>query len=286
MYFITFYSKILIINFIKYIMSEINSDYWLEAYQIYNQDKKNPSHYEKKINIDENKTQFSEEINATISESKENRVVLMYTEKQKIFLEKLWKSIWNTKPDIQEAIESKTIRILKIDWEDKYSLSLNWNKITDYIYDNNFIEVFNLKDFIVKLKQLPDYNWSKVKEAIEAWTIEIKKIPWRDWYAIYDSKVWNLVYITRLDWTEYENIDNFRNKDFFWAMIIWGFIRQWYKIEQNQGLWKLYNKNWEEIPIYSDKYMIITLNAINFMRSELREWDKEYSKRFKEKKED
>lgn len=76
------------------------------------------------------------------------------------------------------------------------------------------------KEFIEKLKQLPDYKWSKVQEAIEKWTIEIKKIPDRNGYAIYESKTWNLVYLTYLDWRSYLNIDRFRYvemlSDFFY----------------------------------------------------------------------
>ena len=32
------------------------------------------------------------------------------------------------------------------------------------------------QEFIEKLKKLPDFEWSKVQEAIEKWTIEIKKM--------------------------------------------------------------------------------------------------------------
>lgn len=140
------------------------------------------------------------------------------------------------------------------------------------------------KAFIQKLKQLPDYNWSKVQEAIEKWTIEIRKIPNRNWYAIYESKTWNLVYLTRIDWSQYENVDKFRNKDLFWAMIIWWFVRQWLKIELDKQtwLWRLYKKDWEEVPIFSDEYSVFTLNSLNFMRSELRWWEE----KSKEKKED
>lgn len=140
------------------------------------------------------------------------------------------------------------------------------------------------KEFIEKLKKLPDYQGSKVQEAIEKWTIEIKKIPNRNWYAIYESKTWNLVYITRIDWSQYENVDKFRNKDLFWAMIIWWFVRQWLKIELDKQtwLWRLYKKDWKEVPIFSDEYSVFTLNSLNFMRSELRWWEE----KSKEKKED
>ena len=33
------------------------------------------------------------------------------------------------------------------------------------------------KAFIQKLQELPNYQWGKIQEAIDNWTIEIKKIP-------------------------------------------------------------------------------------------------------------
>ena len=124
------------------------------------------------------------------------------------------------------------------------------------------------KEFIQKLKQLPDYKWSKVQEAIEKWTIEIKKIPNRDIYAVYENKAWNLVYLTELDWSRYTNIDYFRTRemleDFFQA---W-YLRKWYwkiELDTKTWLWKLYKKDWKEVPIFSDEYATATLNAINEM---------------------
>lgn len=128
------------------------------------------------------------------------------------------------------------------------------------------------EQFITKLQELPDYEWSKVKEAIEKQTIEIKKIPWRDGYAVYESKVWNLVFITRLDWTWYTNVDYFRQRPFYEDWIKSWYLRQWYwKIELINWLWKLYNKDWKEVHMYSDEYMVATLNAINTM------WDVKYA---------
>ncbi len=133
------------------------------------------------------------------------------------------------------------------------------------------------KAFIQKLKQLPDYNWSKVQEAIEKWTIEIKKIPNRKWYAIYESKTWNLVYITRLDGATYTNIDKYRTRemlsDFFEA---W-YLRKWYwkiELDPKTWLWKLYKKDWKEVPIFSDEYATATLNAINTMWEAVDYFDK------------
>ena len=124
------------------------------------------------------------------------------------------------------------------------------------------------KEFIEKLKKLPDYKWSKVQEAIEKWTIEIKKIPNRDIYAVYENKAWNLVYLTELDWSRYTNIDYFRTRemleDFFQA---W-YLRKWYwkiELDTKTWLWKLYKKDWKEVPIFSDEYATATLNAINEM---------------------
>lgn len=138
------------------------------------------------------------------------------------------------------------------------------------------------KQFIEKLKQLPDYDWSKVKEAIEKWTIEIKKIPNRNWYAIYESKVWNLVYLTYSDWKSYTNIDKYRTKEMLSDIFEAGYIRQWYwKIEQDISTWlrMLYKKDWTEVPIFSDEYSIATLNAINTMWDFVDYIDEESKKR-------
>lgn len=124
------------------------------------------------------------------------------------------------------------------------------------------------KTFIEKLKKLPDYEWSKVKEAIEKWTIEIKKIPNRDVYAIYESKTWNIVYLTELDWSRYVNVAYFRTKPWYEDWLISWYIRQWYwKIELDNKTWlrELYKKDWKKVPIFSDEYATTTLNAINNM---------------------
>ncbi len=124
------------------------------------------------------------------------------------------------------------------------------------------------KEFIQKLKQLPDYKWSKVQEAIEKWTIEIKKIPNRNWYAIYESKTWNLVYLTKLDWSWYSNVDYFRTSEFMWDLFQAWYIRKWYwkiELDPKTWLWKLYKKDWKEVPIFSGEYATATLNAINEM---------------------
>lgn len=122
------------------------------------------------------------------------------------------------------------------------------------------------RQFIEKLKKLSDYEGSKVQEAIENQTIEIKKIPNRKAYAIYESKTWNLVYITNLDWEWYMNIDHFRTVEMLSDIFKAWYIREWYSnIKLEDWLWKLYDKNWKEIPIFSDEYSIVTLNAINLV---------------------
>lgn len=127
---------------------------------------------------------------------------------------------------------------------------------------------FNKPEFIEKLKQLPDYEGSKVKEAIEKGTIEIKKIHWRDAFAIYESQTWNIIYITGLKWEQYINLDHFRNKDFFWDALKGGFISQWYKwivYDEATGLWRLYNKEGAEVLTFSDEYSVATLNSVNYL---------------------
>lgn len=162
---------------------------------------------------------------------------------------KLWRVIIDTSKwaNVVLTLVSTNEQLKSLDW------TLNW------VEKSKFIE---------KLKQLPDYKWSKVEEAIEKWTIEIKKIPNREWYAIYESKTWNLIYITRLDWARYTNVDYFRTREVYWDLLETWYIRQWYsKIEFNKqsDLWILYDKNWKEIPIFSNEYSTATLNAVNFM---------------------
>lgn len=55
------------------------------------------------------------------------------------------------------------------------------------------------KEFIQKLKKLPDYNGSKVQEAIEKWTLKIFNISWKDNFAISLNGT-NLDYIFNKDW--------------------------------------------------------------------------------------
>ena len=141
------------------------------------------------------------------------------------------------------------------------------------------------KEFIEKLKKLPDYQWSKVQEAIEKWTIEIKKIPNRNWYAIYESKTWNLIYLTKLDGSWYSNVDYFRKREFMWDLFQAGYIRKWYwkiELDNKTWLWELYKKDWKKVPIFSDEYATATLNAINEMMDlayEMKEYIDEIKKK-------
>jgi hypothetical protein len=137
------------------------------------------------------------------------------------------------------------------------------------------------KEFIEKLKKLPDYKWSKVEEAIEKWTIEIKKIPNRNGYAIYESKIWNLVYITYLDGRSYINVDKYRYMEMLSDFFLWWYIRiQYWKIELDKKtwLWILYKKDWKEVPIFSDEYTTATLNATNEMFDFI-DWIREEAKK-------
>lgn len=163
-------------------------------------------------------------------------------------------------------IDVKDKNITIITNPEKYSQLQNTKQQTEALSEN-------LKqEFIEKLKKLPDFEWSKVQKAIEKQTIEIKKIPDRKAYVIYENKKWNLIYITELDWKPYTNIDYFREKPFFEDWIKSWYLRQWYsKIEISDWLWKLFSKDWKEIPIFSDEYSTATLNAVNTM------WDVYYA---------
>lgn len=157
-------------------------------------------------------------------------------------------------------IDVKDKNITIITNPDKYSELQNTKQQTEALSEN-----FK-QEFIEKLKKLPDFEWSKVQEAIEKQTIEIKKIPDRNVYAIYESVNWNLVYLTKLDWGRYTNVDYFRDREIFEDSLQAWYIKEWYsKIELNNWLWKLFNNEWKEIPIFSDEYSTTTLNAINTM---------------------
>lgn len=176
----------------------------------------------------------------------------------------IWRAIFDTK---------KWVATILVRWETKKEAS----ELND-----NF-----KKEFIEKLKKLPDYKGSKVQEAIEKWTIEIRKIPNRNWYAIYESKTLNLVYITWLDWSRYENVSHFREIDLLWDAIKWWFIKQWYKwIELDIKTWlrRLHKKDWKEVPIFSDEYATATLNSFNIMREFVDDINEEYERRQKQKK--
>mgnify|MGYP007059939395 CR=1 FL=1 len=198
---------------------------WPDNYVELNQ-QQTPSHYEQKVGPEYGKLSF--EIWGVVFDMKNNILTILNS------------------PEVKENPQ-KEIQELKseVGWE------LIWEA---------------KEQFIQKLQDLPDYEGSKVKEAVEKQTIEIKKIPWRDWYAIYESKVWNLVYITKLDWSWYSNIDYFRTREYMWDLFQAWYLRKGYsKIELNNWLWELYNKDWKKVEIYSDEYMIATLNAINEM---------------------
>ena len=161
------------------------------------------------------------------------------------------KEIWGVVIEVKNWV-AKVLKKWEISWETKKETS----ELNEQLK----------KELIEKFKLLPDYEWSKVQEAIEKWTIEIKKIPWRDWYAIYESKIWNLVYLVRLDSTRYLNVDYFRTKPWYEDWLKTWYLREWYsKILYENWLWKLYDKKWKEIPMFSDEYSTATLNAVNTM---------------------
>jgi hypothetical protein len=75
-----------------------------------------------------------------------------------------------------------------------------------------------------------------------------------------------LIYLTKLNWKRYTNVEHFRSTVLFEDLLEAWYIREWYsKFILENWLWKLYNNEWKEIPIYSDEYSTATLNAINTM---------------------
>jgi len=160
---------------------------------------------------------------------------------------------------VPENIDNKTKNIL-IDTKNKTAVILVSAETRQQSKELN--DEFK-KQFIEKLKHLPDYEWSKVKVAIEKWTIEIKKtktIQYKYWwlelsidskYAIYE-KWWNLIYIVNNHWEKYINIDKLRNwfSNAFlqtWLDLNWiNQVKEWEK-------YNLYKWN-KKIEIWSDEY--------------------------------
>lgn len=94
-----------------------------------------------------------------------------------------------------------------------------WNQLSELRWD---LEWDERKQFIEKLKQLPDYEWSQLQKAVNWWKLQITKtqptnyINWwlelNVWskYALYE-KWWNLLYIVWLNWEKYFNVDRVRH---------------------------------------------------------------------------
>ena len=171
--------------------------------------------------------------------------------------------------DIIEKWLSTPIWTIVFDSEKRVAIILasadTWNQLNSLRSELEWKEKI---DFIEKLKQLPDYKWSKVESAVERWTIEVKKIPNRNCYAIYEGKTWNLIYLTYLDWRNYLNVDKYRYIEMLSDFFLWWYIRIWYwkiELDKKTWLWRLYKKDWKEVPIFSDEYATATLNATNEM---------------------
>lgn len=197
-------------------------------------------------------------------------------------------------PDVLNQLQQEKQVVIICEWAESplllspkiWRVVVDSNKRCNIILNKNLSqkqrEILNYQVWVEKLRKLPDYEWSKVQKAIEKWTIEIMKIPNRDIFAIYESKSGNLVYLVNLDGSNYSNIDWARKIPEFEALIIWWFIKQWYRAEVEDWLLKLYWKNGKEIPIFSTDYATATLNAINHTAKEIDAYAKDMEF-FKEK---
>jgi hypothetical protein len=203
----------------------------------------------------------------------------------------LQRDYWNNKPiysvernweDIDKSLSNSVWKVVVDVKRWVATVFVKW-ETKEQLWDLSWVLTWKEKlEFIEKLKQLPDYNWSKVKEAVEKWAIEIKKIPNREVYAIYESRNWNIIYLVWLDWSRYTNIDYFRTNVWYEDSLKWGYIKYWYwkiELDTKTWLWKLYKKDWKEVPIFSDEYSIATLNAVNFMWSYAKDIINEAKKR-------
>ena len=117
------------------------------------------------------------------------------------------------------------------------------------------------KEFIQKLKQLPDYKWSKVQEAIEKWTIKVFIIPWKEKFAI--SLNWiNIDYIFNKDWKQYFELINRRNNNIKYAIFQWILKDLWLEEVLVNWVYTL-KKGWKKIDNFSNEHLLSIMSAVD-----------------------
>jgi len=127
------------------------------------QQQKTTSHYEQKVWPEYGKLSF--ETSGVVFYMNKNLITILDSpevkQNPKIKIEELkseisWELIWEKKEqfiqqlnksknqDIQNSIESWTIKNFEIPWSEKVAISLNWNNI-DYIYNLDWTEYFDFQ---------------------------------------------------------------------------------------------------------------------------------------------
>jgi len=136
------------------------------------------------------------------------------------------------------------------------------------------------QELIEKLKKLPDYEWSKVQESIEKWTIEIKKIPWKELLAIYEKQEGNIIYLIKTNWEKYFNLDRVRKSVLRWILEIWYKKISWVEEKLENWIYNLYKWN-IKIDISSDEYLLIILKSVDMTLNFEKDLDEEIKRREK-----
>ena len=141
------------------------------------------------------------------------------------------------------------------------------------------------KQFVKKLKQLPDYEGSKLKEVVESWKLEIVKtepisfkkqkleLQIRDSkYALYEEW-WNLLYFVELNWEKYFHVDRVRKWIAWWTIENILDLYFWWKQVLENWIYNIYI--WDKkININSEEYrkmLLICWESVIQLKKELEE---------------
>ncbi len=161
-----------------------------------------------------------------------------------------------------------------------------WSQLSELRWD---LEWDERKQFIEKLKQLPDYEWSQLQKAINWWKLQITKTQptnyvnwWLElnvWskYALYE-KWWNLLYIVWLNWEKYFNVDKVRKWVAWWWLEAWIEVYFWWKQDLENWIYNIYIK-WRKVEIGSEEYNRIMLISCEDMLQFARDLREEIKRR-------
>lgn len=127
-----------------------------------------------------------------------------------------------------------------------------------------------IEQLIQNLKNLPDYEWSRLQEVVENWELEIVKTKPVSFqkqkfeiqvneskYALYE-KWWNLLYFVELNWDKYFNVDWVRKWVARWWIESWIELFFWWKQVLEEWVYNIYI--WDrKVDINSEEYREILL---------------------------